>query len=62
MLHLAEHVDQEKHLAIAGAGNERKFWIVAVLDYKTRDLSDPSSRPSVRDRPSSSCRMEDWQA
>ena len=32
MLHLAEHVDQEQHLAVAGAGDQRIFGVVGVAD------------------------------
>ncbi len=36
VLHLAEHVGQEEHLAIAGAGEEREIRLVGVLDDEAR--------------------------
>ena len=35
-LHLAEHVDQEHHLAITGAGDQAHGRVVAVLDNEAR--------------------------
>jgi hypothetical protein len=32
MLHLAQHVGQEEHLAVAAAGDEGVFGIAGVLD------------------------------
>ena len=32
MLHFAEHVCQEQHLAVAGAGDQRIFRVVGVVD------------------------------
>ena len=32
MLHFAEHVCQEQHLAVAGAGDQRIFGVVGVVD------------------------------
>ena len=36
MAHLAGHVGQEKHLPIAGAGDEGVFRVVRVCDLKAR--------------------------
>ena len=36
MAHLAGHVGQEKHLPIAGAGDEGVFRVVSVRDFETR--------------------------
>ena len=38
VLHLREHVGQEQHLAVAGAGDERVLRIAGVLDDEARVL------------------------
>ena len=38
VLHLREHVCQEQHLTITGAGDERVLGITAVFDQKARIL------------------------
>jgi len=38
VLHLARHVGQEEHLAVAGAGDERELGVARVLDDEARVL------------------------
>ena len=41
LLHLAEHVGEEEHLPIAGAGDEAVFGVVIVLDQESLVLEVP---------------------
>ena len=49
VLHLREHVGEEEHLAVAGAGDERVLRVAVVLDHEARVACMPSL-PPIRSR------------
>ena len=49
VLHLAEHVGQKEHLAVAAAGDEGVFGIAGVLDDEAR-VFDAFLSPLMRSR------------
>jgi hypothetical protein len=61
-LHLREHVGQEQHLAVAGAGDERVLGVAGVLESQSAGPLSCPCRPCARGRPSSSSRRADWRA
>ena len=62
VLHLAQHIGQEHHLAVAGAGDERVVRVAGVLHDKAQVHDVGLAAHAFQVSSSSSCRREDLRA